>query len=56
MIHQSWEIGKAIRPLFAEPVTYLLDVLVVCEHTKNEDKLKLKIFEGDNMLLLNKML
>ena len=22
MIHQSWEFGKAIRPLFAEPVTY----------------------------------
>ena len=24
MIHQSWEFGKAIRPLFAEPVTYLV--------------------------------
>ena len=22
MIHQSWEFGKATRPLFAEPVTY----------------------------------
>jgi len=23
MIHQSWEFGEAIRPLFAEPVTYI---------------------------------
>ena len=25
MIHQSWEFGKAIRLLFAEPVTYMHD-------------------------------
>ena len=26
VIHQSWKIGKAIRPIFAEPVTFIVTV------------------------------
>ena len=34
MIDKSWEFGKAIRPLFTEPVKYKAEILSVC-HADN---------------------
>ena len=36
MIHQSWEFGKAIRPLFAEPVANIAETILTAVMLWNE--------------------
>ena len=45
MIHQSLEFGKAMRPLFAEPVTYMqykkisfVYILIICLQQINQQR------------------